>query len=240
MAVDLVALGAAVVLLVGIPVLTLRAGLPEEQIDEVRDARSAIYVSASLSLIFLASLFFLVALWRGLPAEVVGWQVGAAGPAFLWAAATAVAGLVFVWIIVRIGERIGLPESGMALALMPRNGPEIRGFLMLAGAAAVCEEYLFRGFAQGVVGQAIGSPWPAVGLASISFGISHGYQRLIGILRATVLGALLALPVVWTGSLFPAIVAHFWINAVIGIGGWRFLYPEASLRTAGIETNREP
>ncbi len=240
MAVDLVVLGAAVVLLVGLPVLTLRGGLSDEQLDEVRDARSAIYVSASLSLMFLASLFFLVALWRDLPPEVVGWQVGEPGPAFMWATATAIAGLAFVWIVVRIGARIGLSESGMALALMPRSGREIRGFLMMAGAAAVCEEYLFRGFAQGVIGEAIGSPWPAVGLASISFGISHGYQRLIGILRATVLGALLAIPVVWTGSLFPAIVAHFWINAAIGIGGWRYLYPEASPQTAGIETNREP
>ncbi len=236
---DLIAIGAAVVLLVGIPALTLRGGLSDEQLDDVGDARSAVYASASLSLMFLASLFFLVALWRDLPSEVVGWQVGAAGPAFLWAAATAVAGLIFVWLVVRIGAKLGLSESGMALALMPRSGREIRGFLMLAGAAAVCEEYLFRGFAQGVIGEAIGSPWPAVGLASVSFGISHGYQRLIGIVRATLLGALLALPVVWTGSLFPAIVAHFWINAVIGIGGWKYLYPEALPHTGGIGTNRE-
>ena len=82
--------------------------------------------------------------------------------------------------------------------------------------------------------------WPAVALVSVSFGISHGYQRLIGVLRATLLGALLALPVVWTGSLFPAIVAHFWINAAIGVGGWRYLYPEELLQAGAIETNREP
>ena len=236
---DAVAIGAAVLLLVGIPVLTIRGGLSDEQLEDVRDARSSVYVSASLSLIFLAGVFFLIALWRDLPPELVGWQVGAVAPAFGWAAATAIAGLIVVWLVVRIGARIGLPESGMALALMPRTGREISGFLLLSAAAAVCEEYLFRGFAQGVIGQALGSPWPAVGLVSVSFGISHGYQRLIGIIRATLLGALLALPVVWTGSLFPAIVAHFWINAVIGIGGWKFLYPEALPQTGTIGTNRE-
>lgn len=236
---DAITIGAAVVLLLGIPVLTARGGLSDDQLDDVRDARSSVYVSASISLMFLAGLFFLIAVWRDLPPEVVGWQVDAAAPAFAWAAGTAIAGLIVVWLVVRIGVRIGLPESGMALALMPRNGQEIGGFLLLSAAAAVCEEYLFRGFAQGVMGQALGSPWPAAGLASLSFGISHGYQRLIGIVRATLLGALLALPVVFTGSLFPAIVAHFWINAVIGVGGWKYLYPEALLQTDTPGSNRD-
>lgn len=237
---DAVLIGAAVLLLVGIPVLTSRGGLTEEQLEDVRGDRLAVYLSASLSLVFLAGVFFLVALWRDLPAEVVGWKVGAPGPAFAWAAGTTVAGLGLVWLMVRVGLRLGLPESGIALAIMPRNGREVRGFLLLAGVAAVTEEYLFRGFGLGVLGQTFGSPWPAVALVSVSFGISHGYQRLIGVLRATLLGALLALPVVWTGSLFPAIVAHFWINAAIGVGGWRYLYPEELLQAGAIETNREP
>jgi hypothetical protein len=43
------------------------------------------------------------------------------------------------------------------------------------------------------------------------------------VVRAAGLGMLLAVPVLITGSLFPAIVAHFWINAVLGLGGWRWL-----------------
>jgi len=45
------------------------------------------------------------------------------------------------------------------------------------------------------------------------------------VIRAGLLGLLLTIPVMWTGSLFPAIVAHFWINPAIGVGGWRVLYP---------------
>jgi membrane protease YdiL (CAAX protease family) len=70
-------------------------------------------------------------------------------------------------------------------------------------------------------------PWPAALLTSASFGLSHGYQRALGVVRAGLLGLVLTLPVMWTGSLFPAIVAHFWINAAIGVGAWRFLYSPA-------------
>jgi hypothetical protein len=49
----------------------------------------------------------------------------------------------------------------------------------------------------------------------------------MGILRATALGAFLAVAVVQTESLFPAIVAHFWINAAVGLGLWRWLFPDA-------------
>ena len=112
----------------------------------------------------------------------------------------------------------------MSLALMPRDGAEIRSFLLMVGIAAVGEEYLFRGFSYQILAEPLGA-WPAVLVTSVSFGLSHGYQRAVGIVRATCLGVLLALPVMWTGSLFPAIVAHFWINAAIGIGGWRYFFP---------------
>jgi membrane protease YdiL (CAAX protease family) len=233
---DAIAIGAAALLLVGLPLLTARGGLTEDQLEEVRDARTSVYLSAALSLLFFSGLVYLVALWRDVPPEVTGWTVGAPAPAFAWAAATAAAGLAVIWLVVRIGTRLGLAESPVSLALMPRNGREIAGFLLLAAVAAVGEEYLFRGYAQGVLAEAFGSPWPAVVVTSLSFGISHGYQKFIGIVRATLLGFLLAIPVVRTGSLFPAIVAHFWINAAIGIGGWKFLYPEGMLRSGNADT----
>ena len=93
----------------------------------------------------------------------------------------------------------------------------------MVGIAAIGEEYLFRGFAYQILADPLGT-WPAVLLTSASFGLSHGYQRAIGVIRASLLGFLLVLPVLWTESLFPSIVAHFWINAAIGIGGWRLFF----------------
>lgn len=218
-----ITLGFALALVMGLPVLAARGGVPEDQVEQIAQARTAVYASAALSLMFLSAVAYAVALWQDIPAERLGWRVDTAGSAFAWAAGVTIAGLVLAWVLVRLGRRFGFEESPLTFALMPRTGPEIRAFIVMIGIAAVGEEYLFRGFAWHVLSEPLG-PWPAALLTSVSFGLSHGYQRVLGVVRASLLGLLLTLPVMWTGSLFPAIVAHFWINAAIGVGGWRILY----------------
>lgn len=218
-----ITLGFALALVMGLPVLATRGGVPEENVRHISEARTAVYASAALSLMFLSAVAFAVAWWQDVPAARLGWQVGAAGPAFGWAAGVAAGGLLLAWGLVRIGHRLGFEESPITLALMPRTSREVRAFLVMIGIAAVGEEYLFRGFAWNVLSEPLGE-WPAALLASVSFGLSHGYQRVLGVVRASLLGMVLTLPVMWTGSLFPSIVAHFWINAAIGVGAWRFLY----------------
>lgn len=221
-----IALGFALALVMGLPVLATRGGVPEDQLEDIGEARTAVYTSAALSLFILSSITFAIAAWQDIPPDALGWRVDAAGPAFGWAVGVAVAGLASMWVFVRIGRRIGWQESPLSFALMPRTPKEIRSFLLMIGIAAVGEEYLFRGFAWRVLAEPLGT-WPAAILTSASFGLAHGYQRAIGVVRASFLGFLLTLPVMWTGSLFPAIVAHFWINAAIGVGGWRMLYQPA-------------
>lgn len=215
-----IALGAALLVVFGLPVLAVRGGVPDEQASEVAEARRAVYASAAVSLLVLSVIAFGIAAWQDIDPARLGWKVDAPGPAFIWALGIAVGGLAVAWAVSSIGSRMGWEESPVSLALMPRNGKEIRSFLMMVGIASVGEEYLFRGFAYQILADPLGA-WPAVLITSASFGMSHGYQRAIGVARATCLGLLLALPVLWTGSLFPSIVAHFWINAAIGIGGWR-------------------
>ena len=209
-----ITLGFALALVLGLPVLATRGGVPESEVDQIAAARTAVYASAALSLMILSALAFGVALWQDVPPDRLGWRVGRAGPAFAWAAGVSVAGILLAWALVRLGARLGLTESPLSFALMPRTPREIRAFLVMVGIAAVGEEYLFRGFAWTVLAEPLG-PWPAAVVTSASFGLSHGYQRMVGVLRAGLLGLLLTLPVMWTGSLFPAIVAHFWINAAI-------------------------
>lgn len=218
-----IALGFALAIVLGLPVLATRGGVPEDQVDQIAEARTAVYASAALSLMILSALAFGVALWQDIPAERLGWSVGRAGPAFAWAGAITVSGLLLAWVLVRLGGWLGMKESPLSFALMPRSAREVRAFLVMVGIAAVGEEYLFRGFAWMVLADALG-PWPAALVTSASFGLSHGYQRTVGVVRSGLLGLLLTLPVMWTGSLFPAIVAHFWINAAIGVGGWKLLY----------------
>lgn len=218
-----ITLGFALALVMGLPVLATRGGVPEDQVRQIAESRTAVYASAALSLMILSALAFGVALWQDVPAEELGWRVGAPGPAVLWAAGATVGGLLLAWVVVRLGSLLGLQESPLTLALMPRGGREVRFFLVMVGIAAVGEEYLFRGFAWHVLAEPLGE-WPAALLTSVSFGLSHGYQRALGVVRASLLGLLLTLPVMWTDSLFPAVVAHFWINAAIGVGAWKLLY----------------
>ena len=56
-------------------------------------------------------------------------------------------------------------------------------------------------------------PWAWVG-SSVAFGLAHAYQGLNGMVRAALLGALLAYPVVHLGSLYPSMAAHFLIDAL--------------------------
>ncbi|HSM60341.1 MAG TPA: CPBP family intramembrane glutamic endopeptidase, partial [Longimicrobiales bacterium] len=198
------ALAYALVLLVGLPLLALRTGLKDEHAREVAKARTAVYLSAAVSTAILLAVTFGVAAWQDLAPSALGWKVDAAIPAFTWAAAVSLTGLAVVWLVVRLGRALRLPESRISFHLMPRSGRERRAFLVVAVVAAVGEEYLYRGFMYRVFADALGSDWVAVALTSVSFGIAHGYQRAVGMLRAGILGALLAIPVVWTGSLFPA------------------------------------
>lgn len=219
-----VAKGFALLLLVGLPLLTTGEDALEEVFDEVDD-RVPLYLSAALSLVLVAGVTWGVAAWTGLGGREVGWTAGDAVSGLALAGVITAGGLGAVGGVSRLARALGWKESRAVFFLLPRGRREKVVFVLLALAAAVCEEYVFRGFALHVVEAWSGAAWPAVAVTSVSFGLAHGYQRAAGVLRATLLGVLLAAPVVRTGSLLPAVAAHFWINVVIGLGGWRWLAP---------------
>ncbi len=214
----------ALVLLTGLPLLAVREASLARGLGELR--RGAVYLSAIVSSVLLAGITVAVAAWQDLAPAGLGWRVGAPMHLAAWAGGAAAAGLGLVAVLTWVFARAGGEESPVLLGLMPRTASETGTFVLLSVVAAVCEEYVFRGFALGVLAAWTGSAWAGAGVVAVSFGLSHGYQRMGGVLRAAGLGMLLAVPVVITGSLFPAIVAHFWINAVLGLGGWRWLLDE--------------
>ncbi len=220
-----VARGFLVLLLVGLP-LVAAAGVPdEEELEELPGARRVLYLSTVVSVGTLALVTWAVAALTGLDGGDLGWRAGPPRELALWTVGVSLAGLGVVWALTRLGQLLGAEESPLVRFLLPTNRGERWGFAVVAAVAGVGEEYLFRGFLLHGLADWTGSVWLAVALVSVSFGVGHGYQRAIGVVRAGVLGLLLALPVMFTGSLYPAIVAHFWINLAIGLGGWRTLVP---------------
>jgi len=221
-----IVIGFAVLILIGLPILSAFDARRGGDLAEAAEHRRVLYVSVAGSLIVIALLTLGAATWQSVPPEDLGWVVVNAPVALLWGLGTAAVGLLLTWALTAGAGAIGLDESPIAQLLMPRDAAEKRGFILLSGVAALCEEYVFRGFGLWVATELTGSPWIGAVLVSVSFGLAHGYQKLAGVVRSGTLGMLLAVPTIWTGSLFPAIVAHFWINAAVGLGGWRYLLPE--------------
>ncbi|WP_152050445.1 CPBP family intramembrane glutamic endopeptidase [Tautonia marina] len=89
--------------------------------------------------------------------------------------------------------------------------PPLRGrpwweLALIAGAAGLGEETLFRGVMQEVLRDWLGF-WPALAIASIVFGLLHALTPTYAIV-ATLIGAYLGLLFVMTGNLLVPIVAH--------------------------------
>jgi membrane protease YdiL (CAAX protease family) len=58
---------------------------------------------------------------------------------------------------------------------------------------------------------------PAVVVSTAVFGIMHGYQGTMGIVRTGLMGAVLAWGFLASGSLWPPILAHTLIDLLVGL-----------------------
>jgi membrane protease YdiL (CAAX protease family) len=65
-------------------------------------------------------------------------------------------------------------------------------------------------------------------ITSVMFGVVHGYQGVLGVLRTGVMGGVLAWGFISSGSLWPVMIAHTLIDLIAGIVlGERLLSPES-------------
>ena len=203
----------SVFLIIGVPLLSWRSARVE-QLQGI--PRTAIYFSAVVSQWILAALGVLVVFVAGPDWLAVGLAPVGGGNFLKWVlilALVSVAGLGFVLLLEQRGW--WPKESEMVQLLMPQNGREKRwAFLGLAPTAGLCEEFLYRGFLLAEATVWFHSAVWGVVVSSVAFGFAHSYQGLNGMIRAGLLGALLAWPVVQLGSLYPSMTAHFLIDAV--------------------------
>ena len=114
-------------------------------------------------------------------------------------------------------RRLGIRESRILLRILPRTPGEKGLFVLLSLAAGVGEELAFRAFALPALILVTGSVSGSVVLSSAAFGLLHGYQGWMGILRTGLMGLLLAVTFVLTGSLWPLVIAHAGLDLVSGL-----------------------
>jgi len=127
----------------------------------------------------------------------------------------------------------GVRESPMLRYLLPRRHEERHAFGVLSVAAGFGEEIAYRGYAMTVLTPVLGVGGAAV-LTSTVFGVLHGYQGSLGILRTGVMGGVLAWGFLASGSLWPAVISHTVIDLAAGLWlGERLLPPERAPGVGG-------
>jgi membrane protease YdiL (CAAX protease family) len=210
-------------LLVAMPAFAL-AQLP--LLDEVAIERLPVYWSSIGMLWLVGTACWLAGTRDGGPAAV-GIVTLPVVPLLVWSAALTLAGLAIMIAFRQLSILTGARESSMLRQLLPQGRAERRLFALLSLAAGIAEELAYRGYAISVLVPLLGVPG-AVALTSVVFGVLHGYQGLLGTVRTTVLGGLLAWGFLASGSLVPAMLAHTLIDLIAGLvlGAW-LLPPEA-------------
>jgi membrane protease YdiL (CAAX protease family) len=111
-------------------------------------------------------------------------------------------------------------ESGLGVSF---------NLVMLAVVPGLCEELLFRGYAQRQFERATG-PVAGIVLSGVLFGLYH--LRLSQLLPLAVLGIYLAYLTWRTGSLWPAILVHMAHNGIaVVVAGYAQEHPSYDLET---------
>jgi membrane protease YdiL (CAAX protease family) len=120
-----------------------------------------------------------------------------------------------VWYIGYLNSLLPVPEVMQQMqksqyelieGFLTSDGVLLMALINIALVPAICEEVMFRGYVQSAFEKSWGV-WPAILVSGLIFGLFH--IQLANLLPLATLGILLALVTWLSGSLLPAIAAHF-------------------------------
>lgn len=200
------------VLLAAIPALSL-AQLP--LIRGVTIERLPAYWSSIVTLWLLGAACWLVGS-RGEGVAAIGIVPIPIGPLLGWSVLLTVMGMGVIVAFRWLAARAGVTETPVLRDLLPRSGEERRVFALLSVAAGTGEELAYRGYSIPMLAPVFGLPGAAA-VSTLVFGVMHAYQGWLGVVRTTVMGAILAWGFLASGSLIPAMIAHTAIDLIAGI-----------------------
>ena len=158
---------------------------------------------------------------RGVTRAALGIALPEPGRAFA-AAFVLTSGLVAyqLWSLAQMSllprEKQGV-EGELARKLMPQSRREWPVFAALTVTVALCEEFIFRGFAYAAIQIVIENPWAAMLGSSVLFSLAHAYQGARGMRTTFLVGLIFAAAREWSGSLAPVVLAHFATDFVVGV-----------------------
>ncbi len=143
----------------------------------------------------------------------------------VWVVVVAIAGLAAYHVrsIAKLTSEAleaGKAQIGDVAHLLPHTPREHRLFHVVAVTAGVCEELAYRGFVPWLLGAVMPS-WAAITTATAVFAVGHAYQGPTGILKTGVMGGLMVGIVLWSGTLWPAMMLHVIVDLHGGFVGGR-------------------
>jgi len=200
-------------LVVGVPILSLSTAR-DSQVRQM--PRLALYVSAAISQWALAGLGLVIFFLSSLSANCIGFRMLPLTTTLAWAGGLVTLSVAGMGLGLFLEGRGWLPaETELVYLLIPKTREEeLWSVVLLAPTAALCEEFLYRGFLLAQLNQWLHSWAWALAASSLVFGLAHVYQGWNGMIRASLLGALLAYPVIHFGSLYPSMLAHGLIDTL--------------------------
>jgi hypothetical protein len=210
------------VLLVVVPFLSLFQGGDREM---VLPPRRALYLSAVIGMVILVAITVVVTFAEGVRLSAVGLHSTSVTAFLAWTMISTVGALLGDFLITRVALRLGIRESRLTHHLMPRTRRESVAFLGVSASAGFGEELTYHGFLLAGLAAWLANGWVAAAFANVAFGLLHGYQGQAGAVRAFVMGYLFCLPVITGAGLWPAIVGHFLVDALLGLGLWKVMIP---------------
>ncbi len=205
---------------IGIPLFyLLLPTLAVAQLPLVRSEkleRLPVYLGSAATILLIGAIGLLLG-FRLVGGEGLGLVWLPAGEFVLWTLGLTAAGLGVIGFFLP-ADRVLSGDGARVLAeLLPRTGREKGAFVGLSAAAGVGEELAYRGYALVAIQLLGAGPWAAAGASSAAFGFLHSYQGPVGVIRTGVMGFILAVPVLLTGSLLPSIAAHTLIDLIAGL-----------------------
>lgn len=130
---------------------------------------------------------------------------------FFWAIAFLAASNLILSGLALLLAKLGLPMLGEIKFLIPQDATGRVVWFFLALTAGICEETAFRGYLMTRI-RLIGGfqNWVLPTLISaVVFGTCHAYQGIPGLIVISVYGALFSLLFIYTRTIWPVIIAHF-------------------------------
>jgi membrane protease YdiL (CAAX protease family) len=185
---------------------------------EALPARSRLYITTIVGLWALTFAVAFAASESGFHPRLMGVVEMPLAPFAIW---TCIA-LAAVGALVLAFKAFGVDEAPVLAYLVPNTRVEKLWYAGVSLTAGICEEFVFRGFLVAALRVATGSFAVAALLSAITFGIAHAHQK-VGALRAALLGLVLTVPLIMTGSLYPGIAAHALIDLIAGLWAAKWL-----------------